>query len=478
MNIITVLEPFFEGVKEATVELYGDMDLAAYEKKVTELGRKGIAALIGETLTELDQSLRDAQHRSEKYTIQRRTGRTLISTVGDIRFEHTLFRSREDGTYHLLLDEKLKLPKDEHLTELGEAALLEQAVSGSYQQAADTFSVGEQKITKTAVMNKVHRILEELPKEEKAAEKKAVRDLYIEADEDHIHRQRSDQSGCIIGKMAYLYEGKEEVCKGRRSLVGTFYFGGSQCVGKEGNREFWEQIQEYISNRYDTEALKRVYIAGDGGAWIRAGVGYIAKSCFVADRFHLMKYVNGAARQMLDEGDLVKRKLLKYIAKDKLRKAQKLLRRMGMSAANEEPIQACYTFLTGNWEAIRRGLFDKRAPRCSAEGHVSHLYSDRMSSRPMGWSEVGADRMCKLRCYRANKGEGCMIDLVKLRRERAFAERCATGTDGIEIDQIPVRKQHTEQQREAMRYAERIQAELSGTLTRKRLAIGINRAWF
>ncbi|MDO4265204.1 MAG: UPF0236 family protein [Eubacteriales bacterium] len=66
-------------------------------------------------LTDLDQSLWDAQHRGEKYTIQRRTGRTLIFTVGDIRFEHTLFCSREDGTYHLLLDEKLKLPKDEHL---------------------------------------------------------------------------------------------------------------------------------------------------------------------------------------------------------------------------------------------------------------------------------------------------------------------------------------------------------------------------
>lgn len=23
---------------------------------------------------------------------------------------------------------------------------------------------------------------------------------------------------------------------------------------------------------------------------------------------------------------------------------------------------------------------------CSAEGHISHIYSDRMSSRPMGWS--------------------------------------------------------------------------------------------
>lgn len=34
---------------------------------------------------------------------------------------------------------------------------------------------------------------------------------------------------------------------------------------------------------------------------------------------------------------------------------------------------------------------------CSAEGHISHIYSDRMSSRPMGWSTTNIDNMSKLR---------------------------------------------------------------------------------
>ena len=41
---------------------------------------------------------------------------------------------------------------------------------------------------------------------------------------------------------------------------------------------------------------------------------------------------------------------------------------------------------------------------CSAESHVSHVLSDRLSSRPMGWSKTGADRMSKLRCYEKNYG--------------------------------------------------------------------------
>ena len=31
------------------------------------------------------------------------------------------------------------------------------------------------------------------------------------------------------------------------------------------------------------------------------------------------------------------------------------------------------------------------------KGHISHIYSDRMSSRPMGWSTTNVNNMSKLR---------------------------------------------------------------------------------
>ena len=39
---------------------------------------------------------------------------------------------------------------------------------------------------------------------------------------------------------------------------------------------------------------------------------------------------------------------------------------------------------------------------CSAEGHVSHVYSDRMSSRPMGWKTTNVNNMSKLRLLKAD----------------------------------------------------------------------------
>ena len=39
---------------------------------------------------------------------------------------------------------------------------------------------------------------------------------------------------------------------------------------------------------------------------------------------------------------------------------------------------------------------------CSAEGHVSHILSARLSNRPMAWSLQGAEKMASMRAIQAN----------------------------------------------------------------------------
>ena len=60
-------------------------------------------------------------------------------------------------------------------------------------------------------------------------------------------------------------------------------------------------------------------------------------------------------------------------------------------------------YILNNWEGIRN-LFGEEKYKCSAEGHISHILSDRLSSRPMGWSLEGADEMARMRAYKANGG--------------------------------------------------------------------------
>ena len=54
---------------------------------------------------------------------------------------------------------------------------------------------------------------------------------------------------------------------------------------------------------------------------------------------------------------------------------------------------------------------------CSAEGHVCHVLSSRMSTLPMGWSRLGGSQMAHLREYYYN-GED-MLELARFQKKEA-----------------------------------------------------------
>ena len=157
------------------------------------------------------------------------------------------------------------------------------------------------------------------------------------------------------------------------------------------------------------------------------------------------------------------------VYKDKLIAAEKMLTRIENRYGGEKAVEECRTYFINNWEAIQRAFHDENALGCSAEGHVSNVYSDRMSSRPMGWSETGSDRMCKLRCFVRNHGREKIVDLVKYRREKELAALKATGTEDVAVV-LPKEKFSLEQKR-AYVYVEKLQATLGGNTVRKTLAI-------
>lgn len=53
--------------------------------------------------------------------------------------------------------------------------------------------------------------------------------------------------------------------------------------------------------------------------------------------------------------------------------------------------------------------------KCSAEGYISHVFADRMSSCLLGWSRKSADKMARLRVYEKNGGD--MLKLVRYQKK-------------------------------------------------------------
>ena len=165
-------------------------------------------------------------------------------------------------------------------------------------------SISEAEVSRETVMNKIHEL--NFPKTHPLSEKKQLKYLYIDADEDHVALQYLAQKGdinkaganTIMPRLVYVYEGITNE-NGRNELTGKVYFGGVY-EGSDGIAKLWDEVYEYIEGSYDVDYLEKIYINGDGAAWIKSGQKLIHKAKFVLDRFHMHKYIIGATSHLLD----------------------------------------------------------------------------------------------------------------------------------------------------------------------------------
>lgn len=107
------------------------------------------------------------------------------------------------------------------------------------------------------------------------------------------------------------------------------------------------------------EELKRIFISGDGASWIKSGAKYLNKALFCVDKFHLMKYINAAAGQMLDESELVKSEIYRMLYRREKQGIKEYTDRMMASASNQKPIQDLQTFVLGNWQERGRIVWSR-----------------------------------------------------------------------------------------------------------------------
>ena len=380
-------------------------------------------SMIAEEWEHYDELLRKRKDLRSEWYIVRKDETTLITSLGAVTYHKTLFKNKFTGKSEYLLDRLMGIEKHARLTEDAVAQILEEAVDSSYRKGGEHASIAEDIVSKETVMNKLHVL--KFPKIKPQETKKAVKYLYIDADEDHVALQYLDKKGDIVKprtntimpKIIYVYEGINTENK-RHELINKKHFGGVYEGGKEVEN-LWNEVWEYIEASYDTEELVKIYINGDGAAWIKSGQKLIHKAKFVLDRFHMHKYIIGATSHLEDSVEDARSEIYRAIYKQKKWMAEEAFDKILM--VTERPgkirtVNEAKTYILGNWAGIMQSVRDKnKEVKCSAEGHVSHIYSTRMSSRPLGWSRVGADKMSRLCIYKANRGN--MLELVRYQKQ-------------------------------------------------------------
>jgi hypothetical protein len=426
--------------------------------------------MIQESLESMDIMLQKSPIRLRHWVVESHELKQLITSLGTVTFNKTLFTNKETGISEYLLDRILGLERNERITEDAEAKMLEEAVQTSYRRGGEEISLSTQ-VSKQTVKNKIHRL--KFPKnEDKLEKKKEVDYLYIEADEDHVSLQFREKKGDLtenenhqknnglITKLVYVHEGieKEAPQSKRHKLVNPYYFCGVSH-GKENN-EFWDEVYEYLDSHYDLQKVKKIYLNSDGGAWIKSGMKRIAGITYVLDEFHLEKYLTKLTSHMKDSREDATNELRTAIRSKSKNDFEEIVERLESCLKDETGIKRiaeAKEYILSNWTAAKLRLKHKDGVKgSSTEGHVSHVLSSRMSSRPMGWSIIGATKMSMLRAYQMNGGD--MLKLVRY-QDKDFPK--ASGAEYEVLSSTQISQSEKNRHGELGKYTETIRHSLS-----------------
>ena len=275
------------------------VDYSADMTKIAEMVQgvtKGVVdlglSIIAEEWENYDELLRTRKELRPEWYIVRRDETTLLTSLGNVTYHKTLFKNKFTDEHEYLLDRIMGREKHARMTEDAEAKLLEEAVQTSYRKGGESVAITEDTVSKETVMNKIHAL--RFPRTESQPEKKALKYLYIDADEDHVSLQYINEKGdikkprinTIMPRLIYVYEGITNE-NGRNELINKKHFGGVYEGGK-AIEQLWKEVSEYIEASYDTEKLVKIYINGDGAEhglraareyWIRRSLCWTVFIC-------------------------------------------------------------------------------------------------------------------------------------------------------------------------------------------------------
>lgn len=393
MDIIRLVETKILLVAEEILKvLDGGVDFLNFEVQLKkELDNLG-CELLKIVIEELEKQIFESKERKHSWkSVHKADEKELLTLFGTVRYQRRYYRHKKTNEYSYLVDEKIGVTPHTRVSANLKAELLEASSEMSYERATLQLSRhnADLKVSKQTVANSVKQFRTgeiPLPKE-----KRCVSELYLEADEDHVNiRGAKDKEARLI----YVHEGVTG--QQRRSLKNVRYF---TTVNKKPE-DFWLEVCDYIESHYDFTSIKKVFLSGDGSSWIRAGLQYIPGSIFVLDKFHLSEYITQATahapelKKQIYKGiwSLNKQAVLGWLCE-------------ALERADEPPrkkrIQNTIRYIDNNWDGIKAQVKYPHVT-CSAEGHVSHILSARLSSRPMAWSVTGAEQMSSMRSTRAN----------------------------------------------------------------------------
>jgi hypothetical protein len=370
-----------------------EQGLSEYLETSMENFRNYMMEMLPARIQELDGMLaNDTRLRTGWKVVHKDVKRELQTEYGTLRYERRYYRNEKKGRYMYLVDELMGVESYERVERGLSSKLCRLATEHAYQKSSALACEGA--VSRQTVMHKMRQVAEQPL--EPAEVRSGVPVIHIQADEDHVAMQDGRRDSIV--KLAVIHEPVRK--HGKRTYLPQRY-----CLSsyKEHPEEFWVRIANEVSKRYGDRDDLKIYIHGDGASWIRGGLDFLPNSRFVLDAYHVRQYmrpVSGGNESYMG------------LMHDCLQKNNyPLLRNLvgtfvDQGTCVKETGDNFLNYVHNNWSGIQIWYDpDEQAGSSCAEGLVSHILSDRLSSRPKGWLDQGLETVSRLRVYRKNGGE-------------------------------------------------------------------------
>lgn len=342
-------------------------------------------------LEQYDQMLFEDKERKQDWKpVRRNDTKTIMTCVGELKYQRRYYQHKATGEYRYLLDDRLGVTPHQQIGDDVREDLVNSAVDISYAKSGKI--AAPDTVSKTSVGRYVGQTVTENAMRSDG-KKRVCEELYVEADEDHVALQNGRN---VQVRLVYVHEGN--VSDTKRAKLGhvrylTWPIGGD-------TDDMWETVATYIEEQYDTDKLQRIWLSGDGAEWIKTGSEWLPKCTLLLDKYHQNKrfmsltaqtpYMRGHGHNVLKNGTIAQ---MNSVYEHAVEKAD--------TQSKQSQLANDFRYIIRHWPQIEAGR-NPGAPGCSAEGHISHVLSARLSSRPMGWSKVNLEQMAALRVMSAN----------------------------------------------------------------------------
>ena len=352
--------------------------LPALERITQETALDMYREIIEQTDTEMKAAKKD--RKQEGLVVERnKDPRTVITSIGDLVYGRTYYWNKAKGCYEYPVDRLLGIEHYERVDPGLAKGLVSCARTRSYRDSSKRKC--KSSVSAQTVMNKI-RIAE--PVIQQYEHKRQVRYLHIDADEDHVALQRSSRRKSTEVPLVSIYEGIEKDGQ-RNRCKGIFHISE---YGKPPG-ELWEEVLDRLEQKYDLEGT-RIYLHGDGAYWIKEGLEWLPESKFVLDLYHKNKHeMEVVAGCDADEKRMLRTAMKKALENEDTAYFTKAIQyALEKNPERSEDITDAATYLLNQMEGVSIRKQEPEACNGGAtEPHVSHVLSNRLSSRPKGWSK-------------------------------------------------------------------------------------------